>query len=73
MALSEQFWLSVLVQVCIGVALIAMMKQQLRDLVGWVKRLQEDFDGLRWRQLDHEGRLSHVEGQLGVRRQQGNG
>ncbi|UWZ84640.1 hypothetical protein [Occallatibacter riparius] len=68
MNLSEQFWLSLVIQVVIGVAVIAMMKQQLRDLVGWVRQISQDVKDLREKHTDHEGRLSHVEGQLGVTR-----
>jgi hypothetical protein len=66
--LSDQFWLSVLVQVVIGVAVLAMMKQQLRDLVGWVKSVQGDVKELQTSRTDHEGRISHVEGRLNVER-----
>jgi hypothetical protein len=68
MNLSEQFWLSLLIQLVLGVAIIAMMKQQLRDLVGWVKQLTCDVKELRDGHTDHEGRISHVEGRLGIPR-----
>ncbi len=61
MNLSEQFWLSLLIQMVIGVAIIAMMKQQLRDLIGWVKQQGADIKDLQKGHTDHEGRLSHVE------------
>ena len=77
--LSEQFWASLLIQVILGVALIAMMKQQLRDLVGWVRQLAADHKELRathaadvkdlWAgHTGHEGRISHVEGILKIPR-----
>ena len=69
--LSEQFWLSVLVQLGIGIAVLAMMKQQLKDLVGWVRSVQSDVKDLQTGHTDHEGRISHVEGRLNVTRQQG--
>lgn len=68
MNLSEQFWLSVLIQVGLGVAIVAMMKQQLRDLVGWVKRQEQDLRALQTGHTDHEGRISHLEGRVGVPR-----
>lgn len=68
MGLSEQFWISIAVEAIIGVAILAMMKQQLRDLVAWVKGLQSDVKGLQDKHTDHEGRISHVEGRLGVMR-----
>jgi hypothetical protein len=66
--LSEQFWLSLVIQLVLGVAIIAMMKQQLRDLVGWVKQLTNEVKELRDGHTDHEGRISHVEGRLGIPR-----
>jgi hypothetical protein len=66
--LSEQFWLSLAIQVFGGVAIIAMMKQQLRDLIGWVKEIGKDVKTLREGQTNHEGRISHVEGRLGIMR-----
>jgi hypothetical protein len=66
--LSEQFWLSLLIQLLFGVAIIAMMKQQLRDLVGWVRQINHEVKDLRAAQTKHEGRLSHVEGRLGIPR-----
>ena len=71
MQLSEQFWLSVLVQGVIGVAILAMMKQQLKDVVGWLRSVQGDVKELQVAHTDHEGRISHVEGRLGVQRTQG--
>lgn len=68
MNLSEQFWLSLVIQLVLGVAIIAMMKQQLRDLVGWVKQLTNEVKELRDGHTDHEGRISHVEGRLGIPR-----
>lgn len=68
MNLSEQFWLSLLIQVGFGVAIIAMMKQQLRDLIGWVKQQGADIKDLQKGHTDHEGRLSHVEGRLQISR-----
>lgn len=65
MNLSEQFWLSLIIQLVLGVAIIAMMKQQLRDLIGWVKQLTVDVKELRAGHTDHEGRISYVEGRLG--------
>jgi hypothetical protein len=38
-----------------------MMKQQLRDLIGWVKQQGADIKDLQKGHTDHEGRLSHVE------------
>jgi len=64
--LSEQFWLSLLIQLVIGVAIIAMMKQQLRDLIGWVKQQGVDIKDLQKGHTNHEGRLSHVEGKLHI-------
>lgn len=66
MELSGQFWISILVQLLWGVALLSMIKQQLTDLIGWVKRVQMDVDKLKDGHTEHEGRLSHVEGRLGV-------
>lgn len=68
MTLSAQFWLSLLIEVIFGVAIIAMMKQQLRDLIGWVKQIGGDVKTLQAGHVDHEGRISHVEGQLNIRR-----
>jgi hypothetical protein len=68
MDLSEQFWLSLGIQVVFGVAVIAMMKQQLRDLVAWVRELGTDVKELQSEQKDHEGRISHVEGRLNLPR-----
>lgn len=68
MNLSEQFWLSLLIQMVIGVAIIAMMKQQLRDLIGWVRQQGADIKDLQKAHTDHEGRLSHVEGRLQISR-----
>jgi hypothetical protein len=68
MNLSEQFWLSIAVEAIIGVATIAMMKQQLKDTVARVNSLESDQKDLQNRHTDHEGRISHVEGQLGVLR-----
>jgi hypothetical protein len=68
MNLSEQFWLSLVIQVVIGVAIIAMMKQQLRDLIGWVREISKEVKDLRAGHTDHEGRISHVEGRLGIPR-----
>ena len=68
MNLSEQFWASLLIQIVIGVAVIAMMKQQLRDLIGWVKEQGAAIKELRQGHTDHEGRLSHVEGRLQIPR-----
>jgi hypothetical protein len=68
LGLSQQFWLSIFIEAVIGVAIIAMMKQQLGDLVGWVKDLQADAKQLRSQHTDHEGRISHVEGRLGIDR-----
>lgn len=68
MDLSGQFWLSIAVEAIIGVAILAMMKQQLSDLVGWVKAVQSDVKELQGGHTDHEGRISHVEGRLGIDR-----
>lgn len=68
MNLSAQFWLSLVIEALFGVAIIAMMKQQLRDLVGWVKRQGGDIKDLQAGHTDHEGRLSHVEGRLNIPR-----
>jgi hypothetical protein len=38
-----------------------MMKQQLRDLIGWVKQQGADIKDLQKGHTDHEGWLSHVE------------
>lgn len=59
---------SALVQLLIGVAFVSMMKQQLIDLVGWVKALASDVKDLIRGQKDLEGRVSHVEGRLGIPR-----
>lgn len=59
---------SALVQLGIGVAILAAMKQQLVDLIGWVKALTKDVKDLAQGQKEHEGRLSHVEGRLGIPR-----
>jgi hypothetical protein len=56
------------VQLLIGVAVIAMMKQQLFDLTGWVKGLAADVKEVVRGQKDLEGRVSHVEGRLGIPR-----
>lgn len=61
---------SALVQLGIGIAIVAAMKQQLTDLVGWVKSLTLDVKELSKGQKEHEGRLSHVEGRLGIPREQ---
>ncbi len=66
--MSDQFWLSVLVQLAFGIAILAMMKQQLRDLVGWVRSVQADVKDAQADIKDHEGRISHVEGRLNVMR-----
>lgn len=68
MALSEQFWVSVVVQGVLGIAVLAMMKQQLRDLIGWMREMQADVKELQAGQKSHEGRISHVEGKLGIPR-----
>lgn len=60
---------SALVQLAIGVAIVAAMRQQLADLVGWVKGLASDVKDLTKGQKEHEGRLSHVEGRLGIPRE----
>jgi hypothetical protein len=66
--ISDQFWVSIGVEAVIGIAVLAMMKQQLRDLVGWVKRHDKDIDDLHAGHTDHEGRISHVEGRLNINR-----
>ncbi|MGA9068960.1 MAG: hypothetical protein WB424_01820 [Terracidiphilus sp.] len=48
---------------------MSAMKQQLTDLVGWVKSLTADVKNLAQGQKEHEGRLSHVEGRLGIPRE----
>jgi hypothetical protein len=68
MALSEQFWLSVVIQIVFGVAIVAMMKQQLKDLVGWMRELQATLKSVLSYITEHEGRLSHVEGRLDIPR-----
>jgi hypothetical protein len=68
MDLSGQFWASVGVEATIGVGILAMMRQQLKDLVGWMRTLQSDVRGVAADVKDHEGRLSHVEGRLQVAR-----
>lgn len=60
---------SALVQLVIGVAIVAAMKQQVADLVGWVKGLAMDVKDLQKGRTDHEGRIAHVEGRLGIPRE----
>jgi hypothetical protein len=60
---------SALVQLGIGIAFLSAMRQQLTDLVGWVKGLAADVKELSKGQKEHEGRLSHVEGRLGIPRE----
>jgi hypothetical protein len=57
-----------LVQLLIGVAFLGMMRQQLTDLVGWVKGLAQAVKELERGQMQHEGRLSRIEGHLGLSR-----
>ncbi|MGB7985091.1 MAG: hypothetical protein WCF54_08025 [Terracidiphilus sp.] len=60
---------SAFIQLGIGIAILSAMKQQLTDLVGWVKSLTADVKNLAQGQKEHEGRLSHVEGRLGIPRE----
>ncbi len=69
MSLSEQFWLSVFVEFVAAIAMGAMMKQQLKDLVGWVREINTDMKILRDGHTNHEGRIAHVEGRLGIPRE----
>jgi hypothetical protein len=57
-----------LVQALIGFVFIGIMKQQLTDLVGWMKALAADVKELLRSQKDLEGRVSHIEGRLGIER-----
>lgn len=68
MNLSEQFWLSVAIQFVFGLTVVAMMKQQLRDLIGWVKQIGADVKELQAGHMNHEGRIAHVEGRLNIPR-----
>jgi hypothetical protein len=63
---TSQTILTIFVQILIGVAIVATVRQKLDDLVGWVKGLALDVKKLTEDSKQHEGRIARIEGYLKI-------
>lgn len=68
MDISAQWWLSLGIQVLVGVVAVAMMRQELKDHRLWLTRLTEKSDELTRIQASLGERIAHVEGVRGLPR-----
>lgn len=59
---------TVVVNACVIAYFQGKQTQKVADLVGWVKGLVGDVKELSRGHKNHEGRISHVEGRLGILR-----
>lgn len=65
---TEQFIGTILVNVLIGVFVYGQLTQKVKDLASWSKKHDAEIDGHQSILMDHEGRISHIEGQKSIPR-----
>jgi hypothetical protein len=61
-----QFIGTLAAQVIIGVFIYGQLTQRVKDLTGWMKRHDSNIEKHQEILINHEGRISHVEGCKGV-------
>ena len=57
-----------LAQVAVAAFVYGQLTRAVKDLVGWVKRVDQGQDVLSNQVMDHEGRISSIEGRMGIQR-----
>ena len=65
---TEQFIGTVLVNVLIGVFVYGQLTQKVKDLASWSKKHDAEIDAHGRVLMDHEGRISHIEGTRAIPR-----
>lgn len=64
--MSDQFWLSIGIQLVLSGIVVGMVRQQLKDHTGWLKSHDQDIREHETRLTNHTSRISYIEGTRGL-------